>query len=683
MSYVPLNYQLYTNQHRFRFPISINDFSILQVLGNGQFGTVYKAQYKPTGIIYALKTQLQSNFKSQEKEINYFREKCVLYDLTKKNYIHIVKLYADFQDVYNRYLVCELCEGTTLDNLRGSTPDGYVNQNLVINILTQLLETLAYLHNSCNIIHRDIKPDNIILDKNNNIKLLDFGLAVYLTYPDKRLVSNKSLKACFRYAPPEILLYPPPLNYDYKVDIYSLGFTIYSLMNPSKGNKPNLPIITEGRYGDLIRYDNKIVNNFYGDWLIKFVSRLYEDDPQKRPTASRALDQLKKLQINPNMETSFLNSQKKDINHNIKYIFKSNNAQHLNNSSLNFNNKKKEKEAEEFLQPNMGNENKIMSSMKCVLFILYKLDKMKFIKAQFHSIFNNFRDYHTTTFYYYYKMLDAIQHLKEGQINKVYYDNFVSNFIKNIFINNNCGISGSRPIILFHMMSSNFKGEILNNFIKIVQPNNIFDNIINNNFNDFNNIIPMHIPNIYKGIREIIFNFKYNYRGPFVENFYFLTLKLSKCPSCGSLFGISGFESASFLQLDVQKEKNNIQDLINEFFKPKFYIGNDFCDNCGNKGKKLRYKYCLNLPDYLFLEFEDKNIINFSDRIFVPLFNGQNYCYQFYASIYKSKVNEIASFSALLKIENFYYDYSDDNIQQVNLSNICLDCPSLALYKKI
>ena len=137
------------------------------------------------------------------------------------------------------------------------------------------------------------------------------------------------------------------------------------------------------------------------------------------------------------------------------------------------------------------------------------------------------------------------------------------------------------------------------------------------------------------------------------------------------------------MQLDVQKQVNNISDLINEFFTPQIGFSNNHCNNCGCQGKRLRYKCCLNLPNYLFLELEDKNTIKFSDRIFIPLFNGQNHCYQFYACIYKIKINEITSFSALLKVGNDNYLYCNDSIQKVNLNDISLDCPSLALYKKI
>ena len=104
-------------------------------------------------------------------------------------------MYADFEDDNYRYLVMEFIEGTYLHELKGNIQNrGYIDQNLVINIITQLLETLEYLHDTCHIIHRNIKPDNIIIEKNNNIKLINFGLSAYLMNPNKQLVSNKSLK---------------------------------------------------------------------------------------------------------------------------------------------------------------------------------------------------------------------------------------------------------------------------------------------------------------------------------------------------------------------------------------------------------------------------------------------------------------------------------------------------------
>ena len=88
------------------------------------------------------------------------------------------------------------------------------------------------------------------------------------------------------------------------------------------------------------------------------------------------------------------------------------------------------------------------------------------------------------------------------------------------------------------------------------------------------------------------------------------------------------------------------------------------------------------MPNYLFLELEDRNKIFFSEKIVVPLYNGQYYNYQFYACIFKRKINDIASFGTVLNVGNGYYLYSDDRVISYS-SNITLDCPSLALYKRM
>jgi hypothetical protein len=167
-----------------------------------------------------------------------------------------------------------------------------------------------------------------------------------------------------------------------------------------------------------------------------------------------------------------------------------------------------------------------------------------------------------------------------------------------------------------------------------------------------------------------------------IRYFYFIILYLSNCPQCNNLFGVSDSQISIFLPLDVPNQENNITDLINQFFVPKLGTGNYNCSKCECKGKKLRYKYCLNLPNYLFLELEDKNKINFTDKISVPLYNGQYCSYQFNACIYKSKINDISSFGMILKMGDSYYRYFDDKIIQYS-SNINLDFPSLALYKRI
>ena len=237
-------------QKVFKEPLSINDFEIIKPLGKRKFVEVYQVKYKNNQMIYALKKIDHNYFKGENhqesvNEINYLREKTILYDLTNRNYLNSGKLYTDFEDDEYRYLVLEYCEGTKLKDLKGNyNQNGYIPEKDIINILTKLLKALEFLHEICKIINRNIKPKNIMIDKNDNIKLLDFGLSAYLKDPNPRLVSRKSFKGTIEFLPDEIILASQPLNYDYKIDIFSLGYTIYSLMNPSNNDSINLPTIT-------------------------------------------------------------------------------------------------------------------------------------------------------------------------------------------------------------------------------------------------------------------------------------------------------------------------------------------------------------------------------------------------------------------------------------------------------
>ena len=669
------------SQNIFEKPLSIDDFELVQDLSMNRFGKIVLSKYKKTGANYAVKMLRRELFKNENTQKDFLREKEILYDLTKRNHPHIIKLYADFEDTNYRYLVMELIEGTSLNKLRGTAPGGYVDQNLVIHILTQLLETLAYLHDTCHIINRDIKPDNIMIDKNNNIKIIDFGLAAYLDHQNKQLVSNKSLKGARLFVPPEILFYPPPLNYDYKIDIFSLGFTIYSLMNPSQDGKLNLPMITEGKYGNMRRYENKIINKFYDAWLIDFVKFLYENDQKKRPTAAGALNLLNKFKTDPKVKEyyqSFINNQNKEmnniINNNISNIISIND----NNLDDQINISKELSKSQNIINNNDS------SSMKNLLLILSKLDCINSIIPKFYSLINSNNQLNQQQFFikHFCEILNIMKQWENGQINQEILDKSINEFFSSIINNNKININGNRPTILLYMISSIIKNEMQQYFHKIY-PNNIYNNIIQNNFQDLNNIIPMNNKIVYDLISQKIFAFKNEYKGPFVDNFYFLILFISKCPSCGNILGINELQIAQFLQLDVPNPVNNLTDLIRDFFNPINGFGNYYCKKCGCKGQISKQKYCLNLPKYLFLEFEDKNKINFSDKITVPLYNGQNYYYEYFACIYEDRLNNSEKFNSVFKIGNAYYLYSGNKIEQCTAENINSDCPSMALYKKI
>ena len=701
------------NNHYFKTPLSFNDFEVIVRLGKGFFGSVYKVKYKLNGQIYAIKQYEKAKAK-KEQELDYYREKAILYDLNKRGHPAIVKLYADFEDSTTRNLVMECVEGITLKKKRGKL-NGYVPQNEVINILTQLLQTLDFLHTKCHIIHRDIKPDNIIIQNNNQIKLLDFGISVYLENPDKYLVSHKSYKGEMNFVPDEMIFHGSPPNYDYKMDIFSLGFTMYSFMNPSNNeNEINLPKKTERKNKNITRKDLYINNTFYDPWLIKFVIFLYHKDQFVRPSAARALEILQKLQFDPNYNYNFESINNQTNINNMNVLFSRQDSSNVINNMNNFNttipnamsnsvqqintmmpsNNVPHSSIQRvntfstlngieplFLNAEMGQEIKVLSSMKSLLQVLLRLDGMDYIQAQTMSLFTDMHiDYSKYFIYSYYQMLNSIlpKNLIPNQVAQVIYNQNVNEFIRKVFLNNNSGISGTRPIILFYMIISILKDDFLRYFNHY--QNHILDHIIQNNFMSLNSIIPMTDPTIYNSISQQIFEFKNKYKGPLVDNFYFFILSVSRCSRCNNLFGIRTLV-AQFLQLDVKNPQNNILDLINNYFAIQNGLKN--CKNCGMEVQKIKKLYLLNAPNYLILELEDKNFINFNSNIMLSLFNGTLCQYEYVSAIYKLKINGVSDFVAVFKYNNNLFFYSDDKICSCPQDYVNSQCPSLAIFKKI
>ena len=301
---------------------SMNDFHIISEISHNSNSTLYKCQHKISNKIYSIRVY-NTNYFDEKGHTDLVREKAILTEIFYKNYPNIIKFYGSFKDKNYYYLVIEYLQGQNLEQFtkdkKGVNNNNNIEEPIIINILKQMLKILMFLHNECHVMHRDIKPNNFIIDDNFNIKLIDLLYSAYLENANPSLVSRKSLKGAVKYAAPEILLSPPPLNYDYKIDIFELGCTIFYLMNG------HLPYNTNNHNGNFIREETPSNNNYYSKWLVDFVKLLYENNPSKRPTALQALNILDNIIINPQNQYQL----NKNININI--------LDNISNDNLNLN----------------------------------------------------------------------------------------------------------------------------------------------------------------------------------------------------------------------------------------------------------------------------------------------------------------------------------------------------------
>lgn len=193
------------------------------ILGSGGFGVVFKGLF-PNGVQVAVKV-LTSNWDKRVEE-QFMAE---VGTLGRTYHINLVRLYGFCFDPSVRALVYECMENGSLDGLLFGENDQDIEWDKLHNIAVQTAKGLAYLHEGCErrIIHYDIKPGNVLLDKNLNPKVADFGLAKLFS----RESSQNSMLADGRgtpgYAAPEMW---KPYPVTHKCDVYSFGMLLFEIV---------------------------------------------------------------------------------------------------------------------------------------------------------------------------------------------------------------------------------------------------------------------------------------------------------------------------------------------------------------------------------------------------------------------------------------------------------------------
>lgn len=199
----------------------IQQYKVVSQLGKGGMGEVYKCEDQMLGRFVAIK-ELSSVLTTDANFVQRFRQEAQLQ--AKLSHPHIVGLYSFFEEFGQYYMVMEYAEGKTLKDLIREI--GPIPEKRALNILKQILDALEYAH-SKNIIHRDIKPVNIILEENDQVKILDFGIARMLG--EKGLTQTGQQLGTVTYMSPEQV--KALKDIDARSDIYSLGVTLFEMLS--------------------------------------------------------------------------------------------------------------------------------------------------------------------------------------------------------------------------------------------------------------------------------------------------------------------------------------------------------------------------------------------------------------------------------------------------------------------
>lgn len=203
------------------------NYKILAELGRGGMGIVYKAQDLRSDKIVAIKQLILENIdpnKHKEFRERFQREAETVLSLKHKNIVSVLDI---SKEIDSHYYVMENLEGHSLRK-EISRRGGRIKPRAYLAILEQIAEGLSYAH-TLNVVHRDVKPDNIFILDDGSVKLTDFGIARVADLEATNLTKTGVMLGTLAYVSPEQLQNAKTV--DHRADIFSLGVVTYEALS--------------------------------------------------------------------------------------------------------------------------------------------------------------------------------------------------------------------------------------------------------------------------------------------------------------------------------------------------------------------------------------------------------------------------------------------------------------------
>lgn len=253
-------------------PEYIGKYRIESLVARGGMGAVLKAVHPTLKRFVVLKKLTMRGSSSMAERFK--REARILMDFKHDN---IVQVFDHFKEGNSYYMVLEYVDGASLDQLIKKQRS--LSSELSLTIVLGVCKALAYAH-SMGVIHRDVKPGNILISRKGEIKLADFGIAASEEDDDAGLTKEGMTLGTPCYMPPEQI--ENSRNVDKRADIYSVGVMLYEMVTgrkPYPGNfsAETLMMIRKGRY----RRAGK-VNGRVHPFVDRLIRTLMQPNPGRR-----------------------------------------------------------------------------------------------------------------------------------------------------------------------------------------------------------------------------------------------------------------------------------------------------------------------------------------------------------------------------------------------------------------
>jgi serine/threonine protein kinase len=610
---------------------SLSDFTNFVFINEGENGLIYKATYKKNNKIYVIKA-----IKDNNNPVLIEREKNLLKNESHQN---IIRHYSSFVENNINYFVLEFFDGENLEHLsnkyKSYNPPKYIPESLIIIILKGVINGLIYLHNR-NIMHRDITPDNIMIDNNNVVKITDFGISKKCNNLDE--LAKGSLRGKTHYTSPEIykayFKEQKYTNYNFKTDIFSLGVTMFKIMTF------DFPLNINKQTKTFERNENFIDPNIYNRKLIELVESMLIFDENLRPSSLDLYNEMRKL-IGDKMMSSTYHIQQNEINLKnnfgiIRSAFSTVILYFLNIDKI-----------KDYFQSNLV-KDKIKEKIS---------PNLRIVINSFAEILNNFEDKNNN---------------RSNLITK-----FIVKISQKILIFKDEDEAKITPKLVIRILFEYF-------YYAFNKTKDIFIYNNKNAYILYEKIKDM--PNIDRGLIEKINEFILNYANIFSDTFYFPILKKISCPICNEI------EDSIEIIYDIEfPQYGNINQLLEEYQNKNSIrnYNNKICKNCYALPMNfIETKSLIIAPNILIFHFnngakleeyiEIKEYINCNNKVLykidaiinlsinniynIAIYNAINNNWIYY---YNEKNNSIIEFNKV--IENgkiciaFYKIYKNEN----------------------
>ncbi len=261
-------------------------YRIIGVIGTGGMAVVYRAWDEIKQREVALKV-LRPEFEADREFVRRFDHEAIA--ASKMSHENIVKMYGVGIDGDMRFIVMEYIDGQTLKDVIRS--DGRLSTQTAVRYALRILAALDHAHKN-NIIHRDIKPQNILVDRDGAIKVADFGIARLVNAATGTISDTKTALGSVHYVSPE---QASGERVDNKSDLYSLGVVLYEMLTGTVPFDGETAVAVALKQVNEAPRSMRLLHRDISKGLDEVIMKALEKDPEARyQTASQMATDLKR-----------------------------------------------------------------------------------------------------------------------------------------------------------------------------------------------------------------------------------------------------------------------------------------------------------------------------------------------------------------------------------------------------